>query len=149
MLAPNHHKSPSDLKITNQEFTGLIAVLGMLERGELRYVTNERIWNKNARRIQGAIGGFNMDHTGIAAKCGTVGCIGGWLAVVNGAKAPFQMDRYVNVLRSGALEALFYPDREGDVISSYNYDHITAPQAAQAIRNFLMTGHPNWDEVLA
>jgi len=86
--------------------------------------------------------------------CGTHACIGGWMAILerNGGKLPRYITRedeqtaYQVVLREVGdnglhpLHDLFY-----DTLNS----GVTPAQGAQAIRNFLHTGNPDWDSVLA
>jgi hypothetical protein len=85
-----------------------------------------------------------IDMHQAASDCGTVCCIGGHIALSHGVSIPGAR-RYVQ--GNGPLEDLFFPDR------TINFQHkgwrASAPQASQAILNFLTTGKPNWDAVMA
>jgi len=81
-----------------------------------------------------------IDMRQAADDCGTVCCIGGHIALSHGISV-LGARRYVQ--NNEALAPLFFPDR------TINFQHAgwraSAPQAAQAILNFLTTGTPDWD----
>ncbi len=85
-----------------------------------------------------------IDMYQAASDCGAVCCIGGHMALSHGISV-LGARRYVQANES--LAELFFPDR------TVNYQHpgwrASAPQAAQAIINFLTTGKPDWDTVMA
>lgn len=93
---------------------------------------------------------FNMRRALLVKDCGTVGCIGGHMALIMGKtdnNAPhfcgpdLTATEYVETGRSDSLLALFYPPRE------YNYKKITPAQAVKAIDNWLRTGEPMWHKL--
>jgi len=132
MLAQNF-KTPADLKISDAEFGALVKVLGMLERGDLKTVE----YGPPTGPFD-----FNMSCSGISSECGTVACIGGWVAVLMGRKGD-DIARYVNDQESdGVLAPLYWPDEVGALDA-------TAPQASVALRNYLTHGEPRWDEAMA
>ena len=120
----------TELGVTAEEHTALIAVLGMLERGEL--VHDQR--DSRGCHLQ-IPHGFSMAFAG--TSCGTTACIGGWAAALMGIN---QSD-YVNGRHSRGLRNLYWPGKIG-------WDAAPA-QAAFALRSFLSTGKPNWAEAMA
>jgi hypothetical protein len=139
--------TPAELKVTDKEFTGLVTVLGQLERGELKHAFAHPFWAQDGSPPTGNC--FNMGITGQVYECGTVGCIGGWAALAMDMK-PEDLDFYVSESRSISLQPLYYPDEdEGCGEIDVDYTTITPEQASQAIRNFLATGKPQWAEILA
>lgn len=79
-----------------------------------------------------------------SSECGTVGCIGGWMAVCMGRAHP---DLFIGRDCSDSLGPLFYPwkkNREG-----FEIHDATPAQAVRAIDNFLATGEPDWERVMA
>ena len=85
-----------------------------------------------------------LDMKQAVSADGTACCIGGHIALAHGISA-VGARRYVqNHVR---LSLLFFPDHTVD------FHHpgwrASAPQAAQAILNFLTTGHPDWDRAMA
>lgn len=128
MLA-NNFMSSAALDIIDQEFEGLVKVLGMLERGELRHVPHHKPSSKKGN-------GFRMADW----DCGSAACIGGWIERIT--KIRFYSGEY-----SPALEQLYFPEDPGDDENS-PYDANTE-QAARAVRNFLTYGQPRWREVMA
>lgn len=122
MLAQSF-KTPADLRITDAEFSSLLWVLGMLERGELVHD-----FELDAKMPNG----FNMATVMSKKSCGSVGCIYGWartLAVWS-----------TTVTSHYDLMALFCPSKQRS---------ITPEQAAIALRSYLTTGKPRWAEALA
>lgn len=124
MLARNF-LTAEQLAISGAEHNALTKVLGMLERGELEHTQGGQIEN-----------GFNM-HSTAHNDCGTCCCIGGWAAIL--------MSRHPN--------DYVYSKAPGNPLHPL-YWHRTSPlittaQAAVALRNFLVTGKPNWDEALS
>lgn len=132
MLAQNF-KTPAKLRITDAEFEALTRVLGMLERGELVDATCQ------TRSGEPDIipNGFCMHWSGTQTDCGTVGCIGGWVAVLMGVN----MNDYVNTKFSPNLRELYW--------FSAAYNKATVATAAIAVRNYLTHGEPRWAEALS
>ncbi len=88
-----------------------------------------------------------LDMTRAASDCGSVGCIGGHMALAHGISVRGARRYVQNQAQSdGPLSALFFPDH------TINYRHpgwrASAAQAACAIINFLTTGAPDWDGVM-
>lgn len=74
--------------------------------------------------------------------CDTAHCIGGW--VEYNAKRRGKNGKYPGV---DLLADLYFPRVEGKIFDPA-YD-ASAPQAARAIVNFLVTGNPQWGAVMA
>jgi len=132
-------KKASELKITPKEHAALITVMGWLKDGSLH---------------EGTGGGFDMSDACGFSDCGTVACIGGWVSIsiqgfaVEAELIPYAIrssaSQYVWEGYSKALDQLYYP-REVYV----DWETITASEAATAIANFLTSGDPSWDFVVA
>lgn len=133
MLAQNF-KTAEELGLGEAELAAHITVLGMLERGELKHIPEP-----SYRKRQN---GFNMSFDGLETPCGTVACIGGWVAVILGDKATW------GYVAGPAIDTprrrLYWPLGGDDVMKT-----ITTSQAAMALRNYLTTGEPRWEEVLS
>lgn len=126
--------SATAIGITEQEYEALIKVLGLFERGEVHHTES----------IEGHIeNGFNIAQE--VFKCGTPSCIGGWAAAFMGKEGRTEIteyvDRYLNL--DDVRHPLYY------LYWQNTYSSTTVEQAAEALRNFLATGTPNWEEVLA
>src|SRR3977135_767238 len=125
-------KSATDLGIPENVYAGLIKVLGMMERGELRHVditAREEVYH----HIKSELSSFNMGVWCEAYEnCGTVCCIGGAVEML--CDGVFDHD-------SQDLYQLFHP---GVPI----YEDIPFDQAAGATANYLTTGKPEWESVL-
>lgn len=84
---------------------------------------------------------FNMNVPMIKEGCGTVGCIGGHMALIMGYSNS-EADNYVtNSQYSRPIGKLFYPD------SLENWEGITPDMGVAAIDNFLKDGNPRWTDV--
>lgn len=124
-----------------------LVVLAMLERGDVSHV-RDNVETPLTIDLSGGgrwTGHFNMNvwrgkfRRGGRGECDTVCCIGGMAELVGG----FYFD-VADKFRT--FEALFYPQFPDDSVPDYNA--ITVEQAARALRNYLETGHPSWQEVL-
>lgn len=88
-----------------------------------------------------------LDMMRTASDCGSVGCIGGHIALAHGISVRGAR-RYVQnqAQAGGPLANLFFPDL------TVNYRHpgwrAGPREAAGAILNFLTTGAPDWDGVM-
>jgi hypothetical protein len=136
MRAPITYLSADQLGISEQENTALAEVQRRLETGELP-------WHPYQSFNYPLVGDhFNMASSYFAGYCGTVACIGGWMAVLMGHENPPQ---YVTEsIFNANLSYLFTPD-------PHNVWHkITAVQAAYAIKRFRQHGDPRtaWYEAL-
>lgn len=129
MLAQNF-KTATDLEITEDEHAALIAVLGMLERGELAHDRSKTGMLPN---------GFNMDCWGSQTECGTVGCIYGWCRFVSKNTNLFDNE-------PPAIDCLFRVDHIHNELR--RWEEITPDHAAAALRNYLTLGEARWNEVL-
>lgn len=144
MLARNFMTAEA-LDIKEKEYNALVSVLGRLERGEIGHKNFDMacpmrsLWTTTTDFDGGVL------FTSRTEECGTAGCIGGYVAVEMGvapARYVYESDK-----RSG-LGRLYFPRDEGagrlvDCIHS-----IAPEEGAHALRNFLTTGEPCWDEVL-
>lgn len=130
MLA-NAFLTPADLQITDAEFEALVKVLGMLEREEL-----VRAKPKPCAGLGPFTGHFNMAFFNTATECGTVCCIAGTAALLMGK--PF------NAGRTPQLKSLCYPLAAGP-----DWEIITPPHAAIALRDYLTHGDTNWVEAMS
>ncbi len=92
-------------------------------------------------------GSISLDMARAASECGSIGCIGGHMALAHGISVRGAR-RYVQhqAQGNGPMAALFFPDL------TVNHSHpgwrAEAPDAARAIINFLTTGAPDWDDVM-
>src|SRR5215813_1438675 len=120
MLAQNF-KTAVELGLDDAEFSSLVRVLGMLERKE----------------IPASL--FKMDEVG-EPECGTPGCIMGWAISVG-----FTRNSLGEIEFGEPVERLFLPGMD-DHFQAYA---ATTSQAATALRNFLTTGEPRWEEAMS
>jgi len=137
----NRIKTASKLKITLDERAALIKVMGWLKDGVLH------------EDINGATGKFNMNTKCNALDCGTVACIGGWvylamqkIAIYAKTPSPVILAKacdYVGSHKSPELHGLYYPYQV-----KKDWGTITSAEAAQAIRNFLTSGDPQWASIV-
>jgi hypothetical protein len=133
MLAQNF-LTAEDLCLTEQAHAALIKVLHLLDCGELKHVKLERdtCFFKDSTEPNA----FNM----ASFECGTAHCIGGWARVFMD-KVPMR-----DKVDKGGLYRLFYPPQHFQVPGAPKYHDITAEQAACALRSYLITGQPHWEE---
>lgn len=131
----NTMKTAKQLKLTNAELTALKAVRSGLLRGEYVHAPNpDEMTPVSRRRL------FNMNYDSETAfRCGTVCCIGGWMAKEMPTKEMFS----IWDAEEKPIGRLFFPGVGVD-----EWDAITPRQAARAISNFLKTGFPRWREVV-
>ncbi|WP_026607630.1 hypothetical protein [Methylocapsa acidiphila] len=89
-----------------------------------------------------------LDMNQAASDCGSVGCIGGHIALAHGISV-LGARRYVQgqAQAGGSLAALFFPDLTVD--RRHPGWRANGAAAARAILNFLTTGRPNWDGVMS
>ena len=138
MLAQNF-MSAADLKLPGAEYQALITTLGMMERGEIRYVDVD-IHDLVDDEVGAFSGLFNLAQWAGNFSCGTVACIGGTAELVGNLK-PNQINNRCEYMKE--LDELCYP--KGEI----NYENVTVEQAAKALRSYLTTGKANWTEALA
>jgi hypothetical protein len=129
------YTDPRVLGLTEEQFQALIWVRDQLASGDLKH--------SQIRSLDGKLNfdgprAFNMDYARTRSmNCGTVCCIGGWMAerlcVENG-----------EIFSNKKCRCLFYPGHE------LIYRSITAEQAVRAIDNFTIhsPGDPQWERVI-
>lgn len=128
------------LRIQPWERESLINLLPCLEGP-----TPERI--RGVRTAQPA-SWFDMREGCVTSECGTVACIGGWVAILGGYTIPERINHYVS--HASVISALYYPLRNlpsGSLLRKRAWA-ATPAQAARAVRNFLTTGRPAWESVV-
>lgn len=141
MLAQNF-KTPTALGISDIEFEALVKVLGMLERGDIRYSTK----GNYSEGPKSKLAGFNMWSFYADHACGTIGCICGWAEDVGGLPPYSLVLKHTRTGKCAGLDSLFQGEQ---VVFDYGSARITPAQAAIALRNFLTHGEPRWAEALA
>jgi hypothetical protein len=144
MLAQNF-KTPKELQLDDAEFSALVTVLGMLERGELKHRRDRyddmHIRNRVSPGKRPVLKYFNMNwwlnklEAEKDGDCGTVCCIGGAASAILGRE-------FNSLSGTQELHWLFHPP----IASSWN--SITPKKAAQALRNYLTRGDARWYEVM-
>lgn len=141
MLAQNF-KTPADLGIQDKWFEALLKLLGMLERGELRHTSTVKLKPLCDDRVRPEVGLFNMNRWSVAFECGTVCCLGGTAEAIGGFRFGRMPEKLVH---------LFHPGQESHKVlhRAGGYETITMEQAAIALRNYLSSGEPRWEEALA
>jgi hypothetical protein len=137
------------LKIAPWERKRLIQAIDVLKSDKIVHAPDRWAVEKLPTR------GFNMQLTAKAYDCGTICCIGGLVGLLEG-KTIKKADKYVdqhhpsvvaeNRQTRKPISHLYYPPDE-DTFTSW--DKITPAQAAKATDNFLRTGKPKWEKVLA
>lgn len=142
------------LGLSFNEWLALIGVRVMLDCGAIDHArdANGALSAAAFLALHPGAHAFNMGIAAAAAGCGTVACIGGYMGAMMFDRVA-AAERYVyqndpdNNIGEEKLGHLFYP------LSGHRrdcaYEDITAAQAVQAIDNFLSTGKPNWEKVLA
>lgn len=144
MLMQNF-KTAAELELSEEEYDAHVRVLHMLERGELVHWT----WERNGPKLADVPPGakwFNMRYSTLEDSCGTVACIGGWVGLVMGL-SELQASEYVSDVGEGARARLYYPHWRGGFTEQSRYK-ITTEEAAQALRNYLTTGEPRWNDAV-
>lgn len=131
-------------RITFAELGALYGTLGMLQAGELTYHEAPASYETLPR---GSKHLFNMRVSCRIEGCGSIGCIGGAMAMIMGLDADKAVD-YVGggITQHGdhspALSLLFFPPDDMD------WDDIKPRHAIKAIKNFLDYGKPLWAQVM-
>ena len=131
--------SPAELKITQAEYDALIWVRNGLAKGRFTHEPEATESTEYPLTIRAFHMGYIGEH-----GCGTAACIGGWVvrAPLPTAGEAVPENYMADNLFSSSIEPLFYP------AANLLYSQITPTQAAQACDNFLITGKPNWEEIL-
>ena len=124
--------------MTEEERLALINVRDKLANGTYVYAPNA------LEGIVPAPLSFNMGKIFYKNDCGSVACIGGWMAgaLLNRATPAAAAREYVeNGGETGDLYELFYPE------GLENWDEILPADAVKAIDNMLAHGDPRWAQV--
>lgn len=137
--------------VTLAEFIALLGVRNMLATGLISHSTSKfACAHKHT---------FNMETQGEVHECGSVGCIGGYMALVLGKVTPEDqqrvnrgMARYVgngisNGSHSPSLRELFFPYAIDKRLYPVPFERFTPFMAVDAIDNWINTGKPNWQAV--
>lgn len=147
-------KTATELGITDEELAALLIVRDNLSNGTFVHQPklSDDLCNHKRPVDSDTKPYFNMGLATTHGHCGSVGCIGGWVAtILYGGKIDAQkmadnevsIDGYVaNGGENGTLDDLFYPPFSLD-----KWDDITPAQAAKAIDNLLHFGDPHWDQI--
>ncbi len=106
----------------------MVKVLGMLERGEL-------IDSPEHHPVETDFG-FYIGCQYKEHPCGTLACIGGWVAILNRWNATDNVNKYMPM--GSPLRKLYWGYPCG----------VKVEHAAIGLRNFLTFGDPKWDEAL-
>lgn len=128
--------SAKDLEISRKEYRALTRVKEGLESGRYVHVGNHESNVPKGKRA------FDLSIACERGSCGTVGCIGGWLAREMRYSIQDAEDYVTSTEVDSKIRHLFFPPRRID------YEGVTPIQAAQAIENFLRTGNPSWNEIV-
>ncbi len=145
MLARTPFLSPDQLGLPAPQHRALVLTLAALERGDLRHYRDDDTDGIAMAPGTKFSGHFNMNwwnNRFVDHKCGTVACIGGTAELLGAVK--FADELLFGPGANQQLHDLFYPG-----LSLRVYGTITPDQAARALRCYLHTGIPNWDEALA
>jgi len=129
-------KDHSKLKMSFQELGAFLATYTMLKLGVLKIQKPSAVTG-DVEPPKAGEHTFNMATAGMMKECGTVGCIGGNMAIFMG-QDPMS---YIKSA-TGEKKKLFYPpDR-------YAYSKIPVKLTLKAMENFARTGKADWAKVL-
>ncbi len=139
MLAQNF-KTAAALRLSSAEHAGLVAVLRMLEREELKHTDFACPTIPN---------GFNMHRTYVKGECGTAACMLGWARSIMKNDCAFKTPLYGRQKNMALLETFMFEQCDPTYRQGWDRAAVTTTQAAIALRNYLTHGEPRWDEALA
>lgn len=140
--------SPSDLGITEAEHAALQVVRDGLANGRFIHVMEREVSenlnilsNPETTSLEGER--FAMTESCVEGSCGTVACIGGWVAKIMGYGA-VGARRYVHecFMDTSPLRPLYYPYHVDE------WDFITPDVAARAITTFLDSGDVDYPALI-
>jgi hypothetical protein len=140
MLATNF-RTAAELGITTKDYEALLMTLRYFETNDVPYHDIIDFW------VQNKPTGFNMRAVRARASCGTVACLCGWARQLAD-------DEDLLKDRTEGLNKLFLfgsVDVGGAarIVDIYQQAyHATPAQATVALRNYLTTGEPNWQDAL-
>lgn len=137
--------SAEKLGISVQELLALLGVREALERNLIKHNPKPTRVSPGMLSVpapdNNASCRFNMSYAGNAADCGTVACIGGWMALAMN-KVP---TTYVSEQsEQDGLYNLFYPRSLRDNGHDLHWSLITPKHAVKVIDHFLATGKADW-----
>jgi hypothetical protein len=138
MSLPLHERR----KITFAEYGALLGTRAMLV---MKALTHTKKRDVKPHKHQ-----FNMAVQCKLDECGSVGCIGGTMALIMG-KSEIDAKYYVGTCNhigtaSKSFQELFFPPPIRDL--RVNWEDITPAQSVVAIDNWLKTGKPNWKKAI-
>lgn len=140
MLAQNFMTSTA-LGITDAEFEALVKVMGMLERGEIKYMPAS--WRDSPLHTDPIVPQFfNMALIVTENDCGTACCILGWARHIVGDRSLFRDGL------SQSLNDLFRMGQTSDGYVGKFSEEMLPSEAAIALRNYLTTGEARWAEAV-
>lgn len=122
------------------ELGAVLAVREMVKRGLITIDQEESIDLNNKMHI------LDMHNPMTKTECGSVGCIGGYMGLLQGLPYPYhyvmECGKFVSSkdAASPALHDLFYPP-----VNSW---YFTAKELIQAIDNWLENGRPRWEQII-
>lgn len=134
------------LGLTFQEYAALLAVRQLLVSGDIKLTYSNKPCDNGHY--------FNMAEPLIKGdepntECGSVGCIGGYMAFVMGMHYGDVMD-FVNAHtkdeeghQARLIRDLFFPPDDGQ----FSWNDLTPEMAVEAIDNFIKTGTPQWTSI--
>lgn len=126
-----------DLRITEAQKEALVKTLVLLETGKLVHTPKYEFKSLNGK---GFTGHFNMRAWETEADCGTIRCIGGTAEVVGNVS----FENW-SLHEDTPLFDLFEPR----CLEPTQWQEITDAQAARALRSYLTTGKPKWEEAVS
>jgi hypothetical protein len=135
MSLPLHERR----KITFAEYGALLGTRAMLV---MKALTHTKKRDVTPHKHQ-----FNMAVQCKLGECGSIGCIGGTMALIMG-KSEIDAVEYVGTCNrigtaSKSFKELFFPPSGQDY-----WEDITPAQSVVAIDNWLKTGKPNWKKAI-
>lgn len=136
------YMTAQELGISEKEREGLLWFMGRVDRGEIQSITGRDI----SIGYEGDCFYYGQGH--ILSECGTVACIGGWVAKYMNVD-PLYIDQY---MQSGPLHKLYWGlydvDEKLFPPGKQRSDYVHAPLASHATHKFLMTGTVDWAELV-
>lgn len=131
-------KSAKELGLTQEQWSALVKLSGMLERGEIKHIPSGTIYYNKSKDSQKHVLDaetirFNMcnwsDAILLDGKCGTAACLGGSAEWIAKKRLFGNYPGYPD-----ALENLFHPSHD-------DWNELTPDIAAKALCHYLKTGH--------
>ena len=150
MMLAQTFLTAQDLRITEIERMALIQFLGMVEREELElFSSTTKISSHNGILMKEFI--FNPSNKANEC-CGTVACICGWAHILSDGKAFPEVNDIVRGHGFGISPFAARLTHEAQKLFAIDYSlPLQATQSshiAEAVRNYLTKGDPDWNGVL-